>query len=119
MCHGAGGLIAQHRFGARTGWAPTLLGLMLLVLGLLLAEDAARLLGAIPIGALGVLLVVAGFDLAFSRRLLEVRAECRPAIAAAAFATFLLNPALGLAAGWLVEWARTFLRPAPRKADGH
>jgi hypothetical protein len=63
-----------------------------------------------------MLLIVAGSDLALSRRLLEVRPNCRPAIAAAAVATFALNPALGLAAGWLAEWARLALRPEPRKA---
>src|SRR5690606_33850395 len=30
MCHGAGGVQAQRRFGARTGWAPVGLGLLLL-----------------------------------------------------------------------------------------
>src|SRR3712207_8572781 len=30
MCHGAGGVAAQHRFGARTGLAPVLLGVVLL-----------------------------------------------------------------------------------------
>jgi MFS superfamily sulfate permease-like transporter len=117
MCHGAGGLIAQHRFGARTGWAPALLGVLLLALGLLFADDAARLLSVVPMGALGVLLIVAGSDLALSRRLLEVRTDCRPAIAAAAIATFALNPALGLAAGWLVEWGKTLLRRVPQKID--
>lgn len=117
MCHGAGGLVAQHRFGARTGWAPALLGMLLLALGLLFPEGAAGLLGMVPAGALGVLLVLAGADLAISRRLVEVRAECRPAVAAAAIATFAFNPALGLAAGWLLELARSLLRPAPRQAD--
>jgi hypothetical protein len=116
MCHGAGGLIAQHRFGARTGWAPALLGALLLPLGLFFAEDAARLLAVVPAGALGALLILAGSDLALSRRLLEVRSECRPAIAAAALATFALNPALGVAAGWLVEWMRAALRSG-RRAD--
>ena len=114
MCHGAGGLIAQHRFGARTGWAPVLLGALLLPLGLFFAEDAARLLAVVPAGALGALLILAGSDLALSRRLLEVRSECRPAIAAAALATFALNPALGVAAGWIVEWVRAALRPDRR-----
>jgi hypothetical protein len=68
-------------------------------------------------GALGVLLIVAGSDLALSRRLLEVRTDCRPAIAAAAIATFALNSALGLAAGWLVEWGKTLLRRVPQKID--
>ena len=34
MCHGAGGVVAQHRFGARTGLAPILFGSALLVLAL-------------------------------------------------------------------------------------
>ncbi len=117
MCHGAGGLIAQHRFGARTSGAPALLGAVLLALGLLFADDAARLLGSIPAGALGALLLLAGGDLALSRRLVEVRADCRPAIAAAAVATFALNPAVGLAAGWLAEYARSALKPRRRTAD--
>jgi hypothetical protein len=116
MCHGAGGLMAQHRFGARTGWAPALLGALLLALGLLFADDAARLLGTIPAGALGALLLLAGGDLALSRKLIEVRADCRPAIAAAAIATFVLNPAIGLAAGWLVEVVRRLVRPDERPA---
>jgi len=60
------------------------------------------------------LLILAGSDLALSRRLLEVRSDCRPAIAAAALATFALNPALGVAAGWIVEWVRAALRPGRR-----
>jgi MFS superfamily sulfate permease-like transporter len=117
MCPGAGGLIAQHRFGARTGWAPALLGTLLLALGLLFADDAARLLGVIPAGALGALLLLAGGDLALSRKLVEVRTDCRPAIAAAAVATFALNPAIGLAAGWITERARSALRSAARPVN--
>ncbi|MDB5315994.1 MAG: benzoate transporter [Rhodospirillales bacterium] len=117
VCHGAGGLMAQHRFGARTGWAPALLGALLLALGLLFADDAARLLGTIPAGALGALLLLAGGDLALSRKLIEVRADCRPAIAAAAIATFVLNPAIGLGAGWLVEVVRRLVRRDERPAE--
>ncbi|WP_299654498.1 putative sulfate/molybdate transporter [uncultured Jannaschia sp.] len=35
MCHGAGGLVAHHRFGARTGAAPLLIGAVILVLACL------------------------------------------------------------------------------------
>jgi hypothetical protein len=34
MCHGAGGLAAHRRFGARTGMAPAPLGVLLLGAGL-------------------------------------------------------------------------------------
>ncbi len=41
MCHGAGGLQAQYRFGARTGLAPILFGSALLVLAIGFADSAA------------------------------------------------------------------------------
>ncbi|MDJ0388948.1 putative sulfate/molybdate transporter [Roseomonas sp. E05] len=106
MCHGAGGVAAQHRFGARTGLAPVLLGTALLILALGFAGSAAALFAAIPPSAVGALLLVAGSDLALSRRLFDARPNCWPAIGVAAAATAFLNPALGLAAGWAVEILR-------------
>ena len=107
MCHGAGGVAAQHRFGARTGLAPVLLGAALLALALAFASSAAALFAAIPTSAVGALLLVAGTDLAVSKRLSDARPHCWPAIAIAAGATALVNPAVGLAAGWAVELGRT------------
>lgn len=107
MCHGAGGLQAQYRFGARTGLAPILLGALLLILALGFSDAAAGLLGLIPLPALGALLMVAGADLALSKRLFDARPACRPAIALTAGLTLFVNPAAGLAAGWLLETART------------
>ena len=107
MCHGAGGVTAHHRFGARTGLAPVLLGAALLVLALGFASSAAALFAAIPLSAVGALLLVAGTDLAMSKRLFDARPHCWPAIGIAAAATALVNPAVGLAAGWAVELGRT------------
>ncbi|MCO6416146.1 putative sulfate/molybdate transporter [Siccirubricoccus sp. KC 17139] len=107
MCLGAGGLQAQHRFGARTGAAPVLLGVVLLVLGLCFAEGAAALFAAVPAGAIGALLLVAGSDLALSRRLFDARPDCWPAIGVAAALTVLVNPAAGLAAGCTIEAGRS------------
>jgi len=106
MCHGAGGVQAQHRFGARTGLAPILLGVVLLVLGLGFAGSAAALFAVIPIGAVGALLLIAGSDLAISRRLFDAQPSCWPVIAVAAAATLWVNPAVGLVAGCLGEVAR-------------
>ena len=106
MCHGAGGLQAQHRFGARTGAAPVILGAILLVIGLGFAADAAALLTIIPGAAIGTLLLVSGVDLAISRRLFDARPSCWPVIGACAAATLLVNPAAGLALGWLLELVR-------------
>ena len=116
MCHGAGGVAAQHRFGARTGLAPVLLGIVLLVLGLGFASSAAALFAAIPASAVGALLLVAGTDLAMSKRLFDARPHCWPTIAVAAGTTALLNPAVGLAAGWAVELGRTMAGRLARRA---
>mgnify|MGYP001314958739 CR=1 FL=1 len=113
MCHGAAGIQAQHRFGARTGLAPILLGVVLLVLGLGFASGAGAVMGMIPPGAVGALLVIAGGDLALSKRLFDARPSCWLPIGVTAAVTLLTNPALGLAAGCLVELGR---RPAERLA---
>ena len=106
MCHGAGGVQAQHRFGARTGVAPVVLGLLLLMLGLGFAGSAAQLFALIPLAAVGALLLVAGGDLALSRRLFDAQPSCWPVMAVAAGVTLAFNPALGLLAGCAGEVVR-------------
>jgi MFS superfamily sulfate permease-like transporter len=101
MCHGAGGLQAQYRFGARTGLAPIILGVVLLVLAVGFANHAAALFSIIPIGAVGALLILAGTDLAISRRLFDGKPSCLPVIGVTALLTLMFNPALGLIAGWI------------------
>jgi len=106
MCHGAGGLAAQYRFGARTGLAPIIFGVVVLVLAVGFAGHAAALFGIIPIGAVGALLILAGTDLAISRRLFDGKPSCLPVIGVAALVTLTLNPALGLVLGWIAEFVR-------------
>ncbi|GIK85924.1 MAG: hypothetical protein BroJett026_14050 [Betaproteobacteria bacterium] len=64
LCHGAGGLAAQVRFGARTGGAPVILGTLLLALGLFGSASVATLLELFPHPLLGVALFLAGLQLA-------------------------------------------------------
>jgi MFS superfamily sulfate permease-like transporter len=106
MCHGAGGLQAQYRFGARTGLAPVILGVVLLVLAVGFADHGAALFAIIPIGAVGALLILAGTDLAISRRLFDGKPSCLPVIGVTALATLTFNPALGLVLGWIAELVR-------------
>lgn len=106
MCHGAGGLQAQYRFGARTGLAPVIFGTVLLALAIGFAGSASSLFAIIPIGAVGALLILAGKDLAVSRRLFDARPSCWPVIGATALLTLIVNPAIGLVVGWIVELVR-------------
>jgi MFS superfamily sulfate permease-like transporter len=106
MCHGAGGVAAHYRFGARTGGAPLMLGIALLALALVPGGAGLALLAAIPAAGLGALLLVASFELAASRRLRDCRPSCYPVIAAAAAATLLADPFWGLIAGTAAEAGR-------------
>jgi MFS superfamily sulfate permease-like transporter len=106
MCHGAGGLSAQFHFGARTGLAPIIFGVVLLVLAIGFADHAAALFALIPIGAVGALLIFAATDLAISRRLFDGKPSCWWVIGATAFVTVTVNPALGLILGWVSESIR-------------
>lgn len=61
MCHGAGGLAAQYRFGARTGGANIAAGAIFLIFALFFTTPA--LLQAIPTGIFGGLLIFVALEL--------------------------------------------------------
>ncbi|KAH8785324.1 hypothetical protein F5883DRAFT_85199 [Diaporthe sp. PMI_573] len=63
VCHGAGGLAAQHRFGARSGASIILLGSLKLFLGLFLGATLLDLLGSFPKSILGIMVAAAGLEL--------------------------------------------------------
>jgi len=68
MCHGAGGLAGQHRFGGRTGGSVVMLGAAKVLLAVGLGSAAALVLAAYPISILGVLLCFAGAELSLPAR---------------------------------------------------
>ncbi|WP_417565013.1 molybdate transporter family protein [Marinobacter sp.] len=104
MCHGAGGVAAHYRFGARTGMAPVLLGTGLLLVAFVPGGLSA--IAAIPMAGLGALLFVAAVELALSRRLWTARPSCWPVIAITALVTVWVDPFFGLLAGVASETVR-------------
>ena len=64
MCHGAGGLAAMYRFGARTAAANVMIGGIFVILAILFGQNALIILNLLPLSLLGVLLVFAGAQLA-------------------------------------------------------
>jgi hypothetical protein len=64
ICHGSGGLAAQHRFGARSGASIILLGLVKLILGLVAGNGILPLLQRFPKSLLGIMVLAAGVELA-------------------------------------------------------
>jgi MFS superfamily sulfate permease-like transporter len=61
MCHGAGGLAAQYRFGARTGGSNIISGIILLPIALFFASP--EFVAIIPLGVFGALLVFVAIEL--------------------------------------------------------
>ena len=63
MCHGAGGLAAHYRFGARTAGSNVIIGGIFVCLALIFGENIVAVLKLLPFSLLGVLLVFAGLQL--------------------------------------------------------
>lgn len=68
LCHGAGGMAGHVRFGATTGGASVILGVLLTLTALLLGDSIALLLRVYPQSVLGIILFLAGTELAMSSR---------------------------------------------------
>ena len=64
MCHGAGGLAGHVKFGARTGGALVILGMVLLTTAVLFSGSVATFLRLFPPSVLGVILFLTGAQLA-------------------------------------------------------
>lgn len=62
MCHGAGGLAGQYRYGARTGGANVYAGIIFIILALFFTSP--QVLSIIAVGVLGALLVFVGIEMA-------------------------------------------------------
>jgi SulP family sulfate permease len=75
MCHGAGGLAAHYRFGARTAGSNLIIGGAFLFLALVFGENIVAILNLFPFSLLGVLLVFAGLQLALMIQDLQDRSD--------------------------------------------
>lgn len=64
MCHGAGGMAGHVAFGARTGGSCLILGGLLLILALFFSASVQTIFRVIPPEVLGVVLFLAGAQLA-------------------------------------------------------
>ena len=97
MCHGAGGLAAHYRFGARTGGSNLIIGAIFIVLALLLGEHLMGVIYLLPMSALGILLIFAGAQLSLTLLDMRTRKEMFVPILVVG-----ITLASNLAAGFLV-----------------
>lgn len=103
VCHGAGGMTAHRTFGARTGGAPIVLGVALVVIGLVIGKDLAAVLSGFPLAVLAGLLAVAGLLHIALLKDLNEPAHWMLAIGVGV-AGFLTNLAVALTAALLIWW---------------
>jgi len=99
MCHGAGGLAGQYYYGARTGGADIMEGLIEIGLGLFLASSIANLFAAFPMGLIGGMMVLVGIELA--KFTLDVQRREMGFTALTTGLSLLTNMGLGFLAGTL------------------
>ncbi len=75
LCHGAGGLAAHYRFGARTAGSNIIIGAIFLALAFLLGDRALIIINLLPLAVLGILLLFAGSQLGLTILDLNTRKE--------------------------------------------
>lgn len=66
LCHGAGGLAAHYRFGARTAGSNLMIGSIFIALALFLGAHILPVINLLPFAVLGILLIFAGAQLALT-----------------------------------------------------
>jgi MFS superfamily sulfate permease-like transporter len=106
MCHGAGGMAGHVAFGARTGGAPIILGVILLMLAFCFSGSTEAILNVLPKAVLGVILFLTGAQLALgSCDFGKNKGERFVTLATAAFAMWNVGLAfvVGIALAYLVQ----------------
>jgi SulP family sulfate permease len=98
VCHGAGGLSAHYRFGARTGASGIIVGSILLALALLVGRSVMPVLSLVPFPILGVLLIFTGVTHALLARDMRVWKD-RSVVVLIAVLALTTNLAVGFSLG--------------------
>lgn len=99
VCHGAGGLAGQYRFGGRSGASVVFLAIGKLVLALVFGNSFVSILNQFPIGIVGVLLLFAGIELAMASRDINSKEESFVMLVCAAVSLTGSSAALGFGCG--------------------
>jgi SulP family sulfate permease len=104
LCHGAGGLAAHYRFGARTAGSNLIIGGLFIGLALFLGTHAITLVHLIPFAVLGVLLIFAGSQLAMTIRDVKGSSDLFVIVIMLAM-TLATNLAVGFGVGIVLAYA--------------
>jgi MFS superfamily sulfate permease-like transporter len=122
VCHGCGGLVGFHGFGARTGGAPVLYGAMYVVLGALFAPGFVRVIRVFPMPVLGVVLLFEAVALMMLVRDVAQQSSSLwvALVVAAAVVGLPYGYVVGLVVGTLIAWSVKrgwVVTPSPMTVD--
>jgi predicted benzoate:H+ symporter BenE len=98
LCHGAGGLSAQYLFGARTGGAILMEGILELSLGLFFSQSLVNIFTAFPLFVVGIMLLMTSFELGKISLKIQGKNEIYVTVVTALLAT-VFNMAVGFIGG--------------------
>lgn len=103
MCHGAGGLAAHYRFGARTAGSNLFIGALFVLTSLFFGPEVLAIVQLLPLSVLGALLVFAGAQLAMTVQDITDRKEYFVCVAILGI-TLASNLALGYLVGMGLQY---------------
>ena len=103
VCHGAGGLAAHYRFGARTGGSNIMVGVLFVIIALAFGKVGIHLLLAIPNSVIGVLLLFAGLELALLIKDVKERNDLFVVFVIAGISLATSNMGVAFISGILIE----------------
>jgi MFS superfamily sulfate permease-like transporter len=102
ICHGAGGLAGQYYYGARTGGANIMEGVIEVFLGAFMAGAILTLFQGFPLALVGAMMIVVGIELGkFSQR---VSLEGLPVLVITVLAGLIWHMGVGFACGIAAAW---------------
>jgi SulP family sulfate permease len=109
LCHGAGGLAAHYRFGARTAGSNLMIGVIFAALAVLLGRHSLAIVYLIPLSVLGVLLLFAGSQLALTVLDINHRKEffvCLIILGITLATNLAAGFITGIAVAYLLKWEK-------------
>jgi MFS superfamily sulfate permease-like transporter len=108
MCHGAGGLAGQYRFGARTNGSILFLGTVKLAVAVFFGASLMAVCVAFPASILGVMVGFSGLELALTCRDQTRRDDAYVMLLTTGVCLGLNNIALGFVLGLAMTWCLRF-----------
>jgi len=108
MCHGAGGLAGQRYFGARTGGAKIIEGLIEISLGVFLASSIVRLFAIFPEAIIGAMMFLVGIELIKFAKEVDLNQDLI-SMGTTIIISLLTNMAYGFVGGLIVHYSIRFI----------